>query len=86
MRANTLYLFDCRFDEEIDDYPDYDEVFIMPPMTEHEFEGSWQYHEKRAIKKLGDVPVTHVKFDPTRRKFIAEDIFDLFLNNGSEPE
>lgn len=73
------YLFDCTFDEDLDDYPDVFEVFLMPPLTEEEMAGSWADHWKKAIRKIGDVPVNAVQFDPTRRKTIHSGVFDRLL-------
>lgn len=70
------YLFDCTFDEDLDDYPDDFEVFLMPPLSEEEMAGSWADHWKKAIRKVGSVPVSAVRFDPTRRKTIGAEVFE----------
>jgi hypothetical protein len=72
-----LYLFDCRFDETLDDYPDSYQVFLMPPLTDAELAGSWADLWRRAVKKVGDVPIPSVRFDPTKRAAIDVDVFDL---------
>ena len=70
-----LYLFDCQFDVEIEDYPEWFQVFLMPTLTEADYAGSWADLWRRAIKKLGEVPVSAVRFDPTRRAAVADDVF-----------
>src|SRR5438309_10980414 len=74
--AGESYLFDCPFDNEVEDYPDKYEVFLMPRLTHEEMVGSWEHIKNRAIHKLGDIPVSAVQFDPTHRMEIRSDIFD----------
>lgn len=62
-----LYLFDCPFDDELDDYQDSYRVYHLPALTEAELEGSWKHLPERASRLLGIIPVTEVQFDPTKR-------------------
>ena len=73
--GGQLYLFDCQFDQVIEDYPESYQVFLMPQFTAADYAGSWVDLWRRAIEKLGDVPVSAVRFDPTRRAAIADDVF-----------
>jgi hypothetical protein len=65
-----LYLFDCPFDEEIDDYPDRYQVYELPAISEDELQGSWERLPERAVRVLGAVPVVQVQFDATKRNSI----------------
>lgn len=73
-----LYLFDCRFDEAIEDYPDEYRVYLMPHLGAEELAGSWAKVDRKAIRQLGTVPVARVKFDPTKREQIDAAILDEF--------
>jgi len=72
--GQNTYLFDCPFDEMRDDYaPDY-EVYVMPSLSRAELSGSWVSFPQRAVRLLGRVPVSSVRFDETRRREIDLDI------------
>lgn len=73
---SQLYLFDCRFDEEVEDYPDEYRVYLMPQLSEADLAGSWAEVHRMATRELGTVPVDHVTFDPTRRKQIDASVLD----------
>jgi hypothetical protein len=76
-QGGQLYLFDCKFDRALDDYPETYEVFLMPSLTDADFAGSWADLWLRAVESLGRVPVSAVHFDPTRRAAIDADVFDV---------
>ncbi|MGH9840761.1 MAG: hypothetical protein ACREEM_18440 [Blastocatellia bacterium] len=63
-------LFDCPFDDELDDYSVSYRVYVMPPLSDAELEGSWENFPHLATSCLGTVPVNRVKFDPTKREAI----------------
>lgn len=65
-----LYLFDCPFDDALDDYPDSYRVYQLPALTEAELAGSWENLPSRALRVLGTVAVTDVQFDPTKRAYV----------------
>lgn len=73
--SSSLYLFDCPFDETLDDYPESYQVFLMPALSEADFAGSWAGLWRRAVKKVGEIPVSAVRFDPTKRAAIDADTF-----------
>jgi hypothetical protein len=82
-RDGHLYLFDCPFDEETEDFPETYRVSLMPPLTDADLSGSWVGLSQRAIHLLGVVPIAAVTFDPTRRKEIRAEVFDLLPLAGS---
>jgi hypothetical protein len=70
------YLFDCPFDEELDDYLDRYRVYLMPSVHENDLPKDWTTLSARATRYLGDVAVKSVRFDPTGRQSIDAAIFD----------
>jgi hypothetical protein len=66
----SLFLFDCRFSDEVEDYSNKYQVFLMPYLEEQDLIGSWKRLPKKATRSLGEIPVQEVRFDETRRKFI----------------
>jgi hypothetical protein len=74
--GGVLYLFDCQFDRDLEDYPESYRVFRMPALSRGDYEGSWEHLWKRADEFLGEVPVAAVRFDPTRRAAIDAGAFD----------
>ena len=68
------FLFDCPFNEELDDYPESYDVFVLPRLTPEDLKGSWEGLSSRAIKHLGQVPTRSVIFDPSRRKAIESGV------------
>ena len=66
----TQYLFDCPFDDDLDDYSDRYRVYQLPAILEDELEGSWERLPERAESLFGSVPVGDVQFDPTKRQRI----------------
>ncbi|MES2572869.1 MAG: hypothetical protein V4710_22790 [Verrucomicrobiota bacterium] len=71
--AVGTYLLDGRFDEQLDDFPDFYEVFAMPPLAEQALACSWVDLLSRALSPLGRVRVRDVRFDPSRRKQVDLD-------------
>ena len=65
-----LYLFDCPFDEELDDYSERYQVYQLRTISEDELLGSWEHLPERAASVLGTVPVAQVQFDSSKRNSI----------------
>ena|ERR1044071_2553103 len=72
----TQYLFDCPFDQDLDDYPDTYRVFVLPADSCSNLSGSWEDLASSATAYLGKVPVKSVQFDSTRRREIETDVLD----------
>ena len=77
------YLFDCRFDESADDYPDMYQVFVLPNLRDHELNGSWDRLTERAQKHLGQVLVKSVVFDESRRRAIDPSVIEELASASS---
>lgn len=67
---DSLFLFDCKFNEKIEDFEEKYQVFIMPELTESEINGSWYELSNKAVKYLGEVLINNIQFDKTRKQFI----------------
>jgi hypothetical protein len=73
----ALYLFDCRFDPELDDYEGQYIVYRLPEDLSDDLERmSWTDLDHRG-QRVGAVDVSAVEFDPTRRSSIDARVFDL---------
>jgi hypothetical protein len=70
------YLFDCPFDEELEDYIDSYRVYTMPDLLVEELPTDWTTLYQRATGFLGEIPVARVRFDPTRRREIDSSVLD----------
>ncbi|MEK6299962.1 MAG: hypothetical protein AABO41_04510 [Acidobacteriota bacterium] len=71
-----LYLFDCPFNDELDDYSERYRVYQLPAISEDELQGSWERLPERAVSLLGEVPVAAVQFDTTGRNSINTALLD----------
>jgi hypothetical protein len=74
--GTQTFLFDCAFDEDLDDYPDNFKVYAMPEVPDAELPKDWTLLLERALRYLGEIPVHQVDFDATRRKSINATIFN----------
>lgn len=79
------YLFDCPFEDELDDYPDSYRVYQLPALSEEELQGSWEHLPELAESLLGVIPVAEVRFDSTKREWINTAIFRELLAEN-EPQ
>jgi hypothetical protein len=70
------FLFDCAFDEVIEDYPDSYRVYVIPDPSEEELAGSWDKLHAKATHYCGDVSIEKVRFDPSKRSEVDTSILD----------
>ena len=68
--AGVSYLFESSFEEASDEYSGFYTVSILPPLSHEDLDGSWASLPDRAVGYLGQVPVSEVRFDQTRRQSI----------------
>lgn len=83
--GQALFLFDCRFDEELEDFGTTYRVYAMPHLEEADTAGPWDELHEKATRFLGEVPVSEVSFDETRRKFIDAEAIRHLLESVSPP-
>lgn len=62
-RGGQMYLFDSRFDENLDDYIDHYEVWRLPPLTGAQIEGSWLGLAQWAQERMPDIGLKELPFD-----------------------
>lgn len=70
----VAYCLLCPFDEALDDYADFYEVYCLPPAAYARFsapDSDWIGIEK-AGQRLGRAPVDALRFDESRRAGIEE--------------
>src|SRR5437879_3362509 len=80
----TTLLMDCVFNEASDEYSDVYEVYRMRPNFEPP-EGSWESLTREGAERLGSIPVSAVRFDPTRRCYIETEVLRTLTDfAGSE--
>jgi hypothetical protein len=72
--GEQTYLFDCTFDEDLDDYPDDYTIYLMPALEPADLNGSWENLHSRAVALLGKIAVSDLIFDETLRKSIDLDV------------
>lgn len=70
------YLFDCPFNSSVEDFEQTYHVYTFPDLPEGELGGSWEGLAEKAEDYLGEVPVTGVQFDPSKRRIIDTSIID----------
>jgi len=56
-RGTEQFYFSSRFDDALDDYTPYYEVFRLPLLSEEETQGSWVGLKLRATEKLDNLPL-----------------------------
>jgi hypothetical protein len=78
------YLFDNKFDEEVEDYTLHYDVFELPLAPELDLSGSWVGLRDRADRPVGQVPLGAVRFDETKRKYIDTSVIEG-LTGGARP-
>lgn len=81
---NRQYLFDCKFDDDLDDYPEVYRVFQLSELSKQEVKDSWDRLSEKAVKLLGEIPVEAVKFDRTKRRKIQADSLDQLINSAGD--
>lgn len=62
------YLFDCLFDDDLDDYPNSYRVYLV--LADADLKSSWEHLPRLAKRLLGAVAVNQVQFDSTKRNSI----------------
>jgi hypothetical protein len=73
------YLANCPFSHELDEYESTYSLFELPPLTTLSLDGPWEGLRGRALRKIGEVAVVDVIFDPTRRRQVDTDVFRKML-------
>jgi hypothetical protein len=75
-----LFLFESPFDEGHDEYSETYSVYVMRELTKEERQGSWEQISEKAVRKVGEVRVSDVKFDSTLRRAIDTSLLDHLVS------
>jgi hypothetical protein len=75
-------LFDCEFDESIDDYSETYKVYVLPDISDDGLRGSWEHLSEKSTQFLGLLPVRGVVFDPSMRREVETQIIDALLGHA----
>jgi hypothetical protein len=79
--GDNTYLFDCPFDEELEDDSNVYKVYVLPSLKDEELPKDWTTLYTRATRYVGDVPVANVRFDSSRRQFMDPSIIDELISH-----
>ncbi|MCL6712956.1 hypothetical protein M8R20_38900 [Pseudomonas sp. R2.Fl] len=66
-RGEETFLFYSRFDEELDDFISYYEVWRMPWLEEGDLRGSWEGLELWALERMPDIGLRELPFSFVQR-------------------
>jgi len=73
------FLFDCPFDEQLEDDCDSYRVYLMPELADEDLPKDWTTLHQKATGFLGEIPVSRVRFDPSRRREVELSVLDELL-------
>lgn len=75
-----LLLLQSAFSDALDEYPNVYSVYELPESAEPLLSGSWIFLEQMTLTSIGEIPVSAVKFDSTKRKTLDPSILDPVLD------
>lgn len=79
--GDRWYFLRSYFDDQRDDYADVYDVYLLPFRSDTDFESQPTYWvELEGAVHLGQVPVTEIGLDPTRRLSIERAVIESWLN------
>ena len=73
-----VFLFDCPFDDDKDEYGETYKVYLMPKLDEKDLAGGWQKLPAQAKRLLGEIRTTEIEFDPTFRQQVSLAVLSRF--------
>ena len=71
---DSILLFDGSFDDDLDDYPEHYHVYRMPHRDVASLPESWLGLAAHASADLGELAVSSVAFDATKRQSVPRSI------------
>jgi len=79
-----LLLLQSAFSDTLDEYPNVYSVYELPESTEPLLAGlaagSWRFLEQTVLASIGEISISAVKFDSTKRKTMDLSILDALLD------
>ena len=61
------FLFDCLFDDKLDDYRTEYLIYEIPEIGDDLLAGDWAILPSLKTRDLGSIPITEMEFDESRR-------------------
>ena len=80
-QTGTVYMLTSEFDDDLDDYPDDYEVFVVSGIGNLSVVTDWKSIEPLHKTRVGRVPVATVRFDESRRKFVDSSFLDSIVQS-----
>lgn len=78
-REKTL-LLQSPFDDSIDEYPDVYSVYQLPDASSQSvLGGDWPHLDNAVLHFLGEIPISTVAFDPTKRRTLDSSCLDVLF-------
>jgi hypothetical protein len=75
-RERTL-LLQSPFDDSTDEYPNVYSVYQVPDaLSQSVLGGDWTHLDKAELRFVGEIPISAVGFDPTKRRTLDSSCFD----------
>ena len=74
--AATCMSFTSEFDDDLDEYPDDYQVFLVSGIGNLSVVSDWKSIEPLPKTSVGRVPVASVRFDESRRQFVDGSFLD----------
>jgi hypothetical protein len=72
-----LLLLQSAFNDTLEEYPNVYSVYELPESTEAMLTPeSWRFLEQTVLTLIGEIPVSAVRFDSTKRKTLDPSILD----------
>lgn len=80
----NIYLFDCPFDSEIDEYGGDYHIYRLSSSFRHNLDDlDWSKLSEEG-EQIGRVPVEMVEFDSTKRKYIDSEVLQEITSSERE--
>ncbi len=80
-QGGKVYVLSSEFDDDLDEYPDDYEVFIVSGITNLSAISDWKSIEPLPRTRVGKVPVAGVSFDESHGKFVDGSFLDSIQRN-----
>jgi len=75
-RGGNVYVLTSEFDDDLDEYPDNYEVFLVSSIGSLSMLSDWKSIEPLPKTSVGRIPVASVRFDESRRKYVDGSFLD----------
>jgi acyl-coenzyme A synthetase/AMP-(fatty) acid ligase len=69
-QAGKVYVLTSEFDDDLDEYPDDYDVFVVSGIGSLSVVSDWKSIEPLPKTRIGKIPVAAVHFDESRRKLV----------------